>query len=104
MIAGFRSCGLFVYTMKIIQMFQNTMLKRPLTRDRFRCASHKTHTGLVSPVVFVVYAEELFAWRCDRMLHPTYTSKLNTLLRWKFKLNSSRLLVRPSKQLDGYFT
>ena len=38
----------FVYTKKIIQMFQNTMLKRPLTRDRFLYASHKTYTGLVS--------------------------------------------------------
>ena len=25
-----------------------TMLKRPLTRDRFMCASHKTYNGLVS--------------------------------------------------------
>ena len=75
--------------MKIIQMFQNTMLKRPLTRDRLLCAIRKTHTGTVSLVVgpvyvFVMFAEYLFAWRCDRMLHPTYTSKLNTLLRRKF--------------------
>ena len=31
-----------------------------------------------------MYAEDLFAWRCDRTLPPTYTSKLNTLLRRKF--------------------
>ena len=71
--------------MKIIQMFQNTMLKHPLTRDRFLCALCKAHTGLVSLVVGPVYSMySLCTLKISSLGGPAYTSKLNTIVRRKF--------------------